>query len=71
MGPNTPEGMRLATLVGKKRWATILVGVALASPVIGSTAIGLEALVRARLNDDMFAAPTRFYARRIVLYSGL
>ncbi len=34
-------------------------------------AMSTEALVRGRLSDDIFAAPTRFYARPLVFQSGM
>ena len=62
--------MRLGGWIGKQSWAVIIVSAVVATPVIGTAAIGIEALVRARLDDGMLAAPTRFYARRTVLYPG-
>lgn len=55
----------------QRRWAKKAIGVVLATPVILAAGIGAEALVRARLDPEMFQAPTRLYARRLVLHPGL
>ena len=49
-----------------------LAGSALLFIALGSaTAVSLEAVLRARLSDSMLSAPTRFYARPIVLEPGM
>ena len=58
-------------LIPNRRWAKKAIGVILATPVILSAALGTEALVRAKLDPEMFQAPTRLYARRMVLHPGL
>ncbi len=63
--------MRLGAWVRAQSKTTIALGVILASPAIGMAAIAAEALVRARLGDEMFQPPTRIYARPLVLYPGM
>jgi penicillin-binding protein 1B len=45
--------------------------VILGAPAVGMAAIAVEALVMARLDEEMFRPPTRIYARPIVLYPGM
>ena len=58
--------MRVGGWVRSKLEARTVLGIILATPVLVTAAIGMEALVRARLDDRMFQAPTQFYARPIV-----
>ncbi len=70
--PGIPDSASRFGLSKQKRWwVTWAIGVVLAAPVILSLVIGGEALVRARLDPEMFRAPTRLYARRLVLHPGL
>ena len=68
LGDSAP---RFGRSMHKRRWAKKAVGVILATPLILSVALGAEAFVRARLDPEMFQAPTRLYARRMVLHPGL
>ncbi len=51
--------------------ARVLIGALLSITALAVAAIMLEAVVRARINDDMFRSPTRFYARPVVLTPGM
>lgn len=60
----------LAWMRGKSR--VQLVKAAFPAMAIGAAAaVSLEAIVRARLSDSMLSAPTRFYARPIVVEPGM
>ncbi len=63
--------MRVGGWVRSKLEVRTVLGIILATPVLVTAAIGMEALARARLDDRMFQAPTQFYARPIVFYPGL
>ncbi|MCH7776288.1 MAG: transglycosylase domain-containing protein, partial [Gemmatimonadetes bacterium] len=63
--------MRVGGWVRSRLEVRTVLGIILAAPVLVTAAIGMEALVRARLDEGMFQAPTQFYARPIVFYPGL
>jgi penicillin-binding protein 1B len=63
--------MRLGAWVRAQSKLTLALGVIIASPAVGMVVIATEALVRARLDDEMFRPPTRIYARPLVLYPGM
>ena len=62
--------MRVFARIKKRTWVGVIGAGIVLIPVFGMSVIGVEALVRARLDDELLAAPTRYYARRIVLTAG-
>ncbi len=63
--------MRVAAWVRSHFKARTVLRIVFVTPVLALSLIGLEALVRARLDPKMFEAPTQFYARPIVFYPGM
>ncbi len=63
--------MRIGQWVRRQSKRNLLVYSIGAVVGIAQVSILMEALIRARLDDEMFRAPTRIYARPLVLYSGL
>ena len=63
--------MRLGTLGRAKKGARIVIVAALVTPFVTTAAIGVEALMRARLDPGRAAAPTRFYARPYAFVPGM
>jgi penicillin-binding protein 1B len=64
-------GMRVAAQIRSHLTIRAVLGVVVVVPVVVLSLIGLEALARARLDPQMFEAPTQFYARPIVFYPGM
>lgn len=63
--------MRVPIWAHNPRTVYIVVGAIAALAIGAPLAIGIEALVRARLDDRVLTAPTRFYARPIALSPGV
>ena len=63
--------MGIGEWVRTKSRPRIILGVVLGTPFLVVGAIGTEALVRARLDDDLFASPIQIYARPVVFYPGM
>ncbi|MCZ6916607.1 MAG: PBP1A family penicillin-binding protein [Gemmatimonadetes bacterium] len=63
--------MRFGTLGRAKKGARIVIAAALVMPFVITAVIGVEALMRARLDPQHTAAPTRFYARPHVFAPGM
>ena len=55
---------------GKSKWQLAKCAL-LAVAFGGAASVSLEAIVRARLTDSLLGAPTRYYARPIVLEPGM
>ncbi len=69
--PYREPTMRLREWVRSRSNVPIAVWLLIASALLTPLAIPFEALVRARLDDDMFRAPTRFYASPLVIRPGM
>ncbi len=63
--------MRLHAFVRRQSKPALALAAILLITMGGVAAVGLEALVRARLDDAILRAPTRFYARPLVLQRGM
>ena len=63
--------MRVRTWMRGRSKVQLVKSALLAVALGGTAAVSLEAVVRARLSDSMLSAPTRFYARPIVLEPGM
>jgi penicillin-binding protein 1B len=64
-------GVRIRALARRQPKALLAVAAFLLVAVGGTVSVSLEALVRARLDDDLLRAPTRFYARPLVFQPGM
>ena len=60
--------MRIVEWVRTKSNPRVILGIIVGMPFLAAMAIGTEALVRARLDDELFASPTQIYARPVVSY---
>ncbi len=63
--------MGLGKWIRTKSRPRVILGVVLGTPFLVVGAIGTEALVRARLDDEFFASPSQIYARPVVFYPGM
>ena len=63
--------MRVVEWVRTKSNPWVILGIVVGTPLLAATAIGTEALVRARLDDELFASPSQIYARPVVFYPGM
>lgn len=64
-------GARVRAILRRQPKALLALAAFLLVTVGGTAAVTLEALVRARLDGDLLLAPTRFYARPLVLQPGI
>ncbi len=72
MGPHMRElGARARAILRRQPKSAVALAALLLIILGGSAAVALEALVRARLDDDILRAPTRFYARPLVFQPGM
>jgi penicillin-binding protein 1B len=72
MGPHVRElGARARAILRRQPKSAVALAALLLFMLGGSAAVALEALVRARLDDDILRAPTRFYARPLVFQPGM
>ncbi len=62
---------RLVTWTRRQPRASLVLGLIFVVLLAGPTAFTLDALLRARLDSGDFRAPTRIYARPLVLYPGM
>jgi len=63
--------MRVRTWLRDKSKVQLATSALLFLALGSATAVSIEAFVRARLSDSMLSAPTRFYARPIVVERGM
>ncbi|MCZ6856592.1 MAG: PBP1A family penicillin-binding protein [Gemmatimonadetes bacterium] len=63
--------MRIVEWVRTKSNPRVILGIIVGTPFLAAMVIGTEALVRARLDDELFASPSQIYARPVVFYPGM
>jgi len=66
----TKVSKRIGAWVKGRPRGAIALWLVLSLPMVSTAAIGVEALVRARLKDEVLHGSTRFYTRPLVLESG-
>ncbi len=63
--------MRIVEWVRRRSNPRVILGVVVGAPFLAATAICTEALVRARLDNELFVSPSQIYARPVVFYPGM